>query len=74
MNVKIWDSFYEFYLSTIDKKWGGAYLTKDFFYSINRSMKNKILLVIAKKNNDIIAGALNLAVWRLNPEEAERMS
>ena len=59
LNVKIWDSFYEFYLSTIDKKWGGAYLTKDFFYSINRSMKNKILLVIAKKNNDIIAGALN---------------
>ena len=59
LNVKIWDSFYEFYLSTIDKKWGGAYLTKDFFHSINRSMKNKILLVIAKKNNDIIAGALN---------------
>ena len=59
LDVKIWDSFYEFYLSTIDKKWGGAYLTKDFFYSINRSMKNKILLVIAKKNNDIIAGALN---------------
>ena len=59
LNVKIWDTFYEFYLSTIDKKWGGAYLTKDFFYSINRSMKNKILLVIAKKNNDIIAGALN---------------
>ena len=59
LNVKIWNSFYEFYLSTIDKKWGGAYLTKDFFYSINRSMKNKILLVIAKKNNDIIAGALN---------------
>ena len=59
LNVKIWDSFYEFYLSTIDKKWGGAYLTKDFFYSINQSMKNKILLVIAKKNNDIIAGALN---------------
>ena len=59
LNVKIWDSFYEFYLSTIDKKWGGAYLTKDFFYSINRSMKKKILLVIAKKNNDIIAGALN---------------
>ena len=59
LNVKIWDSFYEFYLSTIDKKWGGAYLTKDFFYSINQSMKNKILLVIAKKNDDIIAGALN---------------
>jgi uncharacterized protein len=59
LNIKIWDSFYEFYLSTIDKKWGGAYLTKNFFYLINESMKNNILLVIAKKNDEIIAGALN---------------
>ena len=59
LNTKVWDAFYEFYLSTIDKKWGGAYLTKDFFYLINLHMKNNILLVIAKKNNEIIAGALN---------------
>jgi uncharacterized protein len=59
LNNKVWDAFYHFYLSTIDKKWGGAYLTKDFFYLINQNMKNNILLVIAKKNNEIIAGALN---------------
>jgi hypothetical protein len=59
LNSEVWDAFYEFYLSTIDKKWGGAYLTKEFFYLINQNMKNNILLVIAKKSNEIIAGALN---------------
>ena len=59
LNNKIWDSFYNFYLNTIDKKWGGAYLTKNFFYLINKTMKNKILLIIAKQNNKIVAGALN---------------
>ena len=59
LNNKIWDSFYNFYLNTIDKKWGGAYLTKSFFYLINKTMKNKILLIIAKQNNKIVAGALN---------------
>ncbi len=59
LNNEIWDSFYDFYLNTIDKKWGGAYLTKSFFYLINKTMKNKILLIIARQNNKIVAGALN---------------
>ncbi len=59
LNNEIWDSFYNFYLNTIDKKWGGAYLTKNFFYLINKTMKNRILLIIAKQNNKIVAGALN---------------
>ena len=59
LNDKIWDSFYDFYLNTIDKKWGGAYLTKNFFYLINKTMKNNILLIIAKQDNKIVAGALN---------------
>ena len=59
LNSEMWDSFYNFYLNTIDKKWGGAYLTKSFFYLINKTMKNKILLVLARQNNKIVAGALN---------------
>jgi predicted N-acyltransferase len=43
----------------VDKKWGSSYLTKEFFYLINESMNNKIMLVIASKNNEIIAAALN---------------
>jgi predicted N-acyltransferase len=56
---EMWDSFYEFYLNTIDKKWGGAYLTKNFFYLINQNMKDKVLLVIAKQHDKIVAAALN---------------
>ena len=59
LNSEMWDSFYDFYLNTINKKWGGAYLTKSFFYLINKTMKNKILLIIARQNNKIVAGALN---------------
>ena len=59
LNSEMWDSFYNFYLNTIDKKWGGAYLTKSFFYLINKTMKSKILLIIARQDNKIVAGALN---------------
>ncbi len=54
-----WDRFYEFYRSTTDKKWGGAYLTRDFFDHIHGSMAASILLVMAEYDGDIVAGALN---------------
>ncbi len=59
LNVEMWNSFYEFYLTTVDKKWGGAYLNREFFHLINSKMKDKVLLVIARQNNKIVAGALN---------------
>ena len=59
LDVEMWNSFYEFYLTTVDKKWGGAYLNREFFHLINSKMKDKILLIIAKQNEKIIAGALN---------------
>ena len=59
LDVEMWNSFYEFYLTTVDKKWGGAYLNREFFHLINCKMKDKILLIIAKQNDKIIAGALN---------------
>ena len=59
LNCKIWDKFYDFYLNTVDRKWGSAYLNRDFFELISKNMSSKILLIIAKKDNDIVAGALN---------------
>ncbi len=59
----VWDSFYEFYLSTVDKRWGTAYLTREFFDSIGETMANKILLVCAYEPGQTkypIAAALNL--------------
>ena len=55
-----WDKFYHFYLATIDKKWGGAYLTRAFFDQIGATMADDILLVMAEYDGEIIAGALNL--------------
>ena len=54
-----WDKFYQFYLSTIDKKWGGAYLTRGFFDQIAATMADHILLVMAEDCGTMIAGALN---------------
>ncbi len=35
-----WDAFYHFYLATIDRKWGGAYLTRGFFDHIHQTMRD----------------------------------
>ena len=53
------DHFYAFYLSTIDRKWGGAYLTRRFFDIVHATMAEKILLVMAINDGDLIGGALN---------------
>jgi uncharacterized protein len=54
-----WDHFYEFYMDTGSRKWGQPYLTRKFFSLIHASMKKDILLILAKRDGNIIAGALN---------------
>ena len=54
-----WDQFYAFYLATIDRKWGGAYLTREFFEEIHHHMSERILLILAEQDGEVIAGALN---------------
>jgi uncharacterized protein len=54
-----WDHFYKFYMDTGSRKWGQPYLTRKFFGMVHASMKNDILLILAKRNGNIIAGALN---------------
>jgi len=53
------DAFYRFYLSTIDRKWGGAYLTLPVFQQLRKTMADKMLLVVAEYDGRIIGGALN---------------
>ena len=57
---EIWDHFYPFYLSTVDKRWGSAYLTKSFFVRLGALMPERIVLVMARYNDRYVAGALNL--------------
>mgnify|MGYP001028616075 CR=1 FL=1 len=53
------DSFFRFYMSTIDQKWGSAYLTKEVFDLLHQTMADRMLLVMAEYNGQIIGGALN---------------
>jgi uncharacterized protein len=55
-----WDAFYEFYLATSDRKWGSAYLNRRFFAMIGERMPDKIVLVMARRGAEYVAGAFNL--------------
>jgi hypothetical protein len=50
---------YEFYLSTIEKKWAHDYLTEDFFTMIFTNLPDNILLYLAEKDGEYIAATLN---------------
>ena len=56
----ILDEFYPFYLATVDKRWGSAYLTKAFFKLLARTLGDKVVMVVAKAEGRIVAAALNL--------------
>ena len=53
------DTFFRFYMSTIDRKWGGAYLTHEVFTQLGKTMADQMLLVMAEYDGKIIGGALN---------------
>jgi predicted N-acyltransferase len=54
-----WDAFFAFYMETGSRKWGRPYLTRKFFSMVSESMRDHILLVMAKRAGRWIAGALN---------------
>lgn len=54
------DAFYPFYRATVDKRWGDAYLTRDFFRRIGRELADRVVLVGAWHEDRMVAGALNL--------------
>ena len=54
-----WDAFFAFYMHTGARKWGRPYLTRAFFDEVGAAMPERILLVLARKGADYIAGALN---------------
>jgi predicted N-acyltransferase len=60
LTPKIWSAFYAFYLSTVDRKWGGAYLTREFFTLLGQRLGDKVVLMVAERDGKPIAGALNL--------------
>lgn len=55
----VWDAFFDFYMETGSRKWGRPYLTRDFYARIGETMADDILLVMAKRADRWIAGAIN---------------
>ncbi|MEQ8392208.1 MAG: GNAT family N-acetyltransferase [Thalassospira sp.] len=55
-----WDRFFHFYHDTSDRKWGQAYLTREFFELLHERLRDRTVLVAAFHDDDMVAGALNL--------------
>ncbi len=55
-----WDVFYAFYRDTAQRKWGGGYLTREFFSLLGRTMAARVVLILAEHGGRTVAGALNL--------------
>ncbi len=55
-----WDIFWDFYQDTGARKWGRPYLTRSFFSLLGERMADKVLLMLALREGQAIAGALNL--------------
>ena len=55
-----WDAFYAFYQSTVDRKWGSAYLTRSFFSLLGQRLGDRVVLMYAENGTTPVAGALNL--------------
>jgi predicted N-acyltransferase len=55
-----WSAFYRFYESTVDRKWGSAYLTQDFFAMLGDRLGDRVVLMLALQDGTPVAGALNL--------------
>ena len=54
-----WDAFFAFYMETGSRKWGRPYLNRRFFSLIGERMADRVLLVMARRNGRLIAGAIN---------------
>ena len=55
-----WDAFYRFYMDTSDRKWGSAYLNREFFALLGERLAERVLLVMAEYEGHLVGGALNL--------------
>jgi hypothetical protein len=59
LTESVWDAFFEFYMDTGSRKWGRPYLTRSFYSIVGEAMRDRILLVMAKRAGRWIAGAIN---------------
>jgi uncharacterized protein len=54
-----WNDLYRFYSTTIGRKWGSPYLTRQFFEGAKESLGDRSIIGFARHNNTPIAGTLS---------------
>ena len=54
-----WDAFWLFYQDTGARKWGTPYLTRAFFDEAQETLCDDMMLLLAERDGQYIAGALN---------------
>lgn len=59
LTESVWDAFFEFYMETGSRKWGRPYLTRAFYSLVGEKMRDRIVLIMAKRGGRWIAGAIN---------------
>ncbi len=55
-----WDAMWRFYQDTGARKWGTPYLTRDFFDIVHETLRDDVLLLLAMRNGQAVAGAMNM--------------
>lgn len=60
LEARHWDAFYRFYMAMTERKWGGGYLTREFFDLLHQRLADRVVLVLARQGKRYVAGALNL--------------
>jgi uncharacterized protein len=60
IKARHWDAFFRFYMNTSDRKWGQAYLTREFFDLLGERLSDAVVLVMGEKDGELVCGALNL--------------
>ncbi|MDO5756667.1 MAG: GNAT family N-acetyltransferase [Rhodobacterales bacterium] len=54
-----WDAVWRFYQDTGARKWGRPYLTRAFFDIAQDTLRDDILLILAQRGGEPVAGAVN---------------
>ena len=60
ITARHWTAFHKFYRATVDRKWGSAYLTREFFPLLGKYVGDRVVLMMAFDGDKPVAGALNL--------------
>lgn len=60
VDAQLLDEFFPFYVATVDKRWGNAYLSRDFFRRLGHDLQGSIVLMVARHEGRMVGAALNL--------------